>query len=287
MSTITSINISVTTSGLITKIRRNLAIIGKRARRTNGESMYSDITASNNEEPLYDDLLMFGAQTVVSNLSDLCTAYVETDTDSTVNGVVAFTLISARINSSDSIQNILKGLIEDYLYNFVLARYLSEIHPSTGDKYPPLFGKTYTDACDTLMVQIRTIAFLKRPKEGSDSLGYNSVGMNSTSVTVDGDEETPVVTYYTKAEVDSLLSAKQNVINDAYKVSLLSGYATLSDVSTISQLVTALSLRVSALESQSTYSPSNSGTITDESTDDTEESTEDPDTSDTEEETTT
>lgn len=183
------LNIEVGISGLIQKIRRNLAIVGKRARRTNGDSMYDDITASEAELPIFADLLMFGAETIVSELAELASGYVEENEDT-----IKFDLYSDRWcfegTPDMDVTKALEGMISNYLYNFCLARYLSEIHPSTGEKYPPLFGRTYQDHCDLLMRNIKSLAFIKRNKETpKDSEGEISYGSLSVNENVEDDSE--------------------------------------------------------------------------------------------------
>lgn len=199
----TELNIEVKASPIITKVRRNLAIIGKRARRNDGESMYSDITASDAETPIFYDLLMFGAENIVSELSEMASGYVEQDdvvtTGSGADAVttepyIKFDLYSDRwsfgadADPDMDVTKALEGMISNYLYNFCLARYLSEIHPSTGDKYPPLFGRTYTDHCELLMRNIKSLAFLKRnavAPEGDDNetMSYGALSDNNETET--------------------------------------------------------------------------------------------------------
>lgn len=149
--------------------------------------MYSDITASVNEEPIFADLLMFGAETIISELTDLASGYAE---QTGVDNTISFTLFSSRWTTNDStydmnLTDALKNLISNYLYNFCIGRYLSEIHPSTGDKYPPLYGRTYNEHCDIIMRNIKSLAFVKR--QVTESTSIHSYANLSSSTANDND----------------------------------------------------------------------------------------------------
>lgn len=156
--------LSINYNNLLTKVRRNLAVIGKRAKTVTGESMYSDIMTSSNEESLLSDVIDAGAQNIVAELADLTAYYAHR------GGTIVFTIVNSRWTTEEGaldydITEALTDAISEYLYNYCLQQYLSDIHPSTGAKYPPLYGTTYAAVCQTIMLNIRRMAFAKRPAD--------------------------------------------------------------------------------------------------------------------------
>lgn len=196
------LSISVTLDSVKDKVTKHLAVIGKRAKDVQGKSMFSDLTVSSNEKDVFDDIIKSGAETIVNELAPFCGEYVftpavsqeevsEGTTDSVVDGggistmsledaptadTLSFVITAKRWTDSDADtdednnKNLVKALKEavaNYLYNFTLAQYLSIIHPSTGEKYPPIFGSTYNAQCAVIIGNIIGLCNLKRPSKAS------------------------------------------------------------------------------------------------------------------------
>lgn len=166
-----TLTISVGLSGLIDRIRRNLSVIGKKVRDKDGDAIYSDVTTTASEEVLFGDFLLFGAESVVSELSDVSSSYAESNGDT-----VTFKITSTRWHDTATAEDLspaLKGSIENYLYNFCLGRYLSAISPIGKSS----FGEVYGEHCKLLIRNIKTLAFLKREVAETSGKGYGDVKM--------------------------------------------------------------------------------------------------------------
>lgn len=150
-----SMEVSVPASDIIDKVRRNLAVIGKRARDGKGSNIFSEVTVSGVEELLFADLLTFGGESIVAELTDVASVYFSDD-----DGSLSFRITSTRWNDTVEEKDLspaLDGAIRGYLYNFVVARYL--------DGVGMRFGVTYDGHCQMLMSKVKTLAFMKRAVE--------------------------------------------------------------------------------------------------------------------------
>lgn len=168
------INIIITYSDLLTDVKRHLSIIGKRAQKVNGQSMFSDLTTSTFEDPVFNDFIINAAHNVISALADACSTYIIGENS------VTFKIIGTRwedtgTNPQMGLKDAIKGAVRMYIYNFTLAQYLSVIHPSTGEKYPPLYGQTYFNQCAVIMTNLKSLVFLKRPAFNESSASYSNL----------------------------------------------------------------------------------------------------------------
>lgn len=162
-----TLSVSVSASEIIEKVRRNLAVIGKRAKNEKGSNIFSSVTVSGVEELLFGDLLTFGGESIVAELTDVASVYFSSE-----DGSLTFDVTSTRWSDTVEKKDLspaLDGAIRGYLYNFAVARYLD----GSGMK----FGITYDEHCQMLMSKIKTLAFLKRPV-GAGHRSYADVKMN-------------------------------------------------------------------------------------------------------------
>lgn len=163
------------------KVLRNLQVIGKRAKGGDGGSLFSMVTYSANEAPVFDDMVLFGAENLVSELSDVASSYATTGV-----GGVSIVLASDRwkVDSKEEdmkfdLTSALVGMFSTYLYNFCLSRFLDMAFPDNR------YSKSYSDHCALIVMNIKTLAFLKRPDNPS-AKSYGDVKMSEDS---DDDEE--------------------------------------------------------------------------------------------------
>lgn len=157
MSTIT-----ITYNNLLPKIRKNLSIIGKRTKAQNGSVMFTDITTTSTEDPIFEDLINFACEQIVSDLSDVCTGYVETSEDK-----VEITLLSDNLKTED-LESVVGGIVKNYAYNFCLWKYLSMNYGA--------MGETYSQTCALLIQNIKRVCF-NRKAEGAGENSYGKLSM--------------------------------------------------------------------------------------------------------------
>lgn len=181
-----SIKVTVTYNTLITKIKQHLAVIGKRAKATDGNSMFSDLTTSTAEDTvLWKDLCNGGAETVIASVAELSGGYKTSDT------TITFHVASSRWEDYDGdrltdLREALSEAMTTFIWNYAVCQYLSIIHPSTGAKYPPIWASPYESRMQFQLKTIRDIAFLKRDPLESD-VNYNAI---TGEVVTDDDSET-------------------------------------------------------------------------------------------------
>lgn len=200
------ISVSVPIADVNTKVCKHLAVIGKRAKTINGESMFSDLTVSSAEKDIFNDLIKAGAETIVNELQPFCGIYNTTYSQQSLGGtvgnggdtiiggtidkelsklpttntpsqeVLSFVITATRWTDDDASatesnnKNLTKALHEaigNYLYNYTLWQYLSIIHPSTGAKYPPIYGSTYQAQCAVIISNVVGLCNIKRPAKKS------------------------------------------------------------------------------------------------------------------------
>lgn len=202
------INITATYAELIPSIKRHISVVGKRARTIDGKPMYSDLSPSSYEEPIFNDLIDQGAETIVANLVDLSASYSPiyasapladssasstppADSSASMKKIgITFSLVSDRwlapvpdpVPSTEvegpvppaeaegkmNITSALSEAIHNYLYSYALAMFFSAIHPTTGAKYPPIYAHPYEEQCQVILGNIRSLAREKRRPVSSD-----------------------------------------------------------------------------------------------------------------------
>ena len=166
-----TININIERSTLVNKIKQHLAVIGKRARDAQGNSLYSDINTSSNEDSVvWNDMIDGGAEVIVATLAPLSGNYVST------TGTISFNVTCDRwkTGDEDDITPALQSAVETFIWNYAIKEYLALIHPSAVDKYPPRWAYPYELRMQTEVSTIQEIAYLKRAPQESDK-EYSSI----------------------------------------------------------------------------------------------------------------
>lgn len=157
MSTVT-----ITYSELLPKIQKNLSIIGRRTKGRDGALMFTEITTTSTEDPIFEDLINFACEQIVSDLSDVCTGYVETSGDK-----VEITLLSENMKTED-LSGAVSSIVKNYAYNFCLWKYL-------GMNYGAM-GETYAQTCALLVQNIKRLCF-NRNAEDAVNNSYGNLSM--------------------------------------------------------------------------------------------------------------
>ena len=134
---------TISLSGVGTKIKRHLSIIGKRLYSKEGKNLFSNITVSSIEDPIFNDYIYAAAQNIAAALAQFVTSY--SDTSITVNG----TRWDAEV--AEAVQNACVS----YATLFSVGEFLAMTHPELAEKY-------YRDA-QIMMNTIISSAYHKDP----------------------------------------------------------------------------------------------------------------------------
>lgn len=181
--------ISVTYSELTTKIKTHLALIGKRAKDANGESVFSEITTSTTEDAkVWVDFINLGVEYILAALVDFglmesTGCYTDADKIKFQLGSTRWDAIGEkRDNGTADGYSVhrnfiipLKSAIIKYLWMFAVYQYLSVIRPAASEKGVPPYAIAYERECEQAMLAIHTIANTKRAPEILSSEYYSSI----------------------------------------------------------------------------------------------------------------
>ena len=119
---------TITFSDIKSAIKRHLSIIGKRMYTKDGQNMFSNITVSSIEDPIFNQYISAAAQNVESLLRQLVTSYsLTTDTSVTI------TLVNTR--GSSDFDTRCGELIKTYITLFSVGEFLAMTHPELAEKY--------------------------------------------------------------------------------------------------------------------------------------------------------
>lgn len=179
---------------LVPKIKLHLAVLGKRAVNVRGESFFVELTTSMKEDKVLYDLIEAGAETIVSELSEIASTYTNEEG-------VSFVLRNDRWEKSDetyigNLKVALSQAITRYLVNFSLAQFLSSIYPAEKESALPMYGGTYLQHCQVILKNIKSLAYLKRP-DANCGTSYDEM--------LNADSE-----YWEDGKIISLLTIKRN-----------------------------------------------------------------------------
>lgn len=125
------------------KIKRHLSIIGKRLYDKQGKNLFSNITTSTAEDPIFDHYIAAAAQNMAGALAQFVTAYSDT----------TITVDASRWDAE--VQKALQRAAESYALFFSVGEFLAMTHPELAEKY-------YRDAQGSLNTLITT-AYHKDP----------------------------------------------------------------------------------------------------------------------------
>lgn len=114
---------TITLTGVTAKVKRHLSIIGKRLYDKEGKNIFSNITASSAEEPVFDHYISTAAQNIAGALSNFVTSY--SDTSVIVNSV----------RWDNHVATAMQKAAESYALLFTVGEFLAMTHPDLAEKY--------------------------------------------------------------------------------------------------------------------------------------------------------
>lgn len=156
---------TITYNTLVQSVKRHLSVIGKRLYDKQGNNMFSNITASTAEDPIFTQYLAAGVQTVESAFREFISSWTDNGTS------VTFTLTNTR--SDTGFDGRAQKLIETYLVLFCVGEFIAMTHPDYAQKYQ-------ADA-NGAMLSLNNFIFYKKPPVQSAS-SYSDI---TGSVTTD------------------------------------------------------------------------------------------------------
>lgn len=173
----TTINIDVKYSELMSKIKTHLALIGKRAKDANGNSAFEDISTSTTEDArVWVDLVGMGAELLVSTIDQVSGGYTED------GETLSFRLMSDRwkdkvageLDERD-LTIALSRAVFKYLWMYAVRQYLSIIRPAMDGQGLPPYAAAYSEGCDRSISTIISLAYLKRTPKADPNKDYTSI----------------------------------------------------------------------------------------------------------------
>lgn len=126
-------------------IKRHLSIIGKRMYDKDGKNMFSNITVSTAEDPIFEQYIAAGAQNVETALRPLLTSYLYTQSGITIE------LTNTR--GADDFDSRCMELIMTYITLFSVGEYLGMAHSD--------FARKYVTDSESAMTSLQMYAFHK------------------------------------------------------------------------------------------------------------------------------
>lgn len=119
--------ITLTFSNLKSLVKKHLSIIGKRMYDKDGKNMFSNITVSSAEDPIFEQYIVEAAQNVEAILRQFVTSFSSSSTQ------VSLTLVSPR--GITNFETRCGEIIQSYIVTYSVAEYLSMTHPDFAAKY--------------------------------------------------------------------------------------------------------------------------------------------------------
>lgn len=134
---------TISLSGVDSKIKRHLSVIGKRLYNKEGKNLFSDITLSSESQGILTHYIDAAAQNIAGALSQFVTSYSNS----------SITVVDGRwdTNMATAVQNA----CQSYALLFAVGEYLAMTHPDLAQKYQ-------RDA-QGMMNTIITTAYYKKP----------------------------------------------------------------------------------------------------------------------------
>lgn len=140
-------------------IKRHLSIIGKRMYSKDGKNLFSDITVSSAEDPIFNQYISAGAQSVEALLRPLVKEYTVND-----NTSIGMTLTNTR--EDEDFDKRCVEFITTYIVMYSVGEYLAMTHPELAEKYR-------LDAANAIQA-LQIYAFYKTPPKQA-GYSYNNV----------------------------------------------------------------------------------------------------------------
>lgn len=144
---------TITFSSVKSAVKRHLSIIGKRMYTKEGQNMFSNITTSTAEDPIFDQYISAAAEGIEAMLRQLVTSFSLTSSQ--------FSITIANTRGSSDFDTRCNELVTSYVTLFTVGEYLSMTHPDLAEKY----RQNAAGAMHSLL----TYAFFKNPPKQAAS----------------------------------------------------------------------------------------------------------------------
>ena len=143
--------ITLTYSSIYPEIQRHLSVIGKRAANKAGENIFSAVTVSSAEKPIFDQYIQQAAQNAVAAIERFVSAYTEGTSS------ITFLVTNTRWNdpSTPSFVGAFAPSFRKYVIMYATAEYLSMCFPE--------YAKKYYEAAIAALTAIIRLVFFKAP----------------------------------------------------------------------------------------------------------------------------
>ncbi len=148
----------ITFQDIVKSVKRHLSYIGKRSFNKNGENIFSNITTSSAEDPLFLQYIGAAAENIEAVLHPLIAEWYDEET------AIELSIVNTR--SAPDFEDKLEKLMATYMTRFTLAEYLNMVHPE--------LAKNYVASSELAMQALRMFAFSKLPPSMA-AYSYNDI----------------------------------------------------------------------------------------------------------------
>lgn len=139
---------TITFQDIKSEVKRHLSIIGKRMYSKDGQNLFSQITVSSAEDPIFEQYICAAAQNVESMLMPLVGSFAPLSSHT-----VGFTFKNTR--GSMDFDSRCGEMVKTYITLFTVGEYLAMTHPELAEKY-------YRDATNAIQ-SLMAYAYHKDP----------------------------------------------------------------------------------------------------------------------------
>lgn len=184
-------------------VKRHLSIIGKRLYDKEGKNMFSNITTSTVEEPIFDQYISAAVKEVNSALMPIIVDHELT------SNYIDYTLVNTRGKYGEGgFESHCEGYIKSYIVLFVVGRFLAMTHPDLAEKY--------TVDSNSAMLSLVQYAFYKEPPAAPTYRYPTELSIDEDSVDIGIGEEYIIEYSITDNRIDDIeILAEDDVIIDA------------------------------------------------------------------------
>lgn len=119
---------TITFQTIKSAVKRHLSIIGKRMYTKDGKNIFSQITVSSAEDPIFDQYITAAAQNVEALLRQLITGFAPAG-----SGTIGITLTNTR--GTADFDSRCQEFVTTYITLFTVGEYLAMTHPELAEKY--------------------------------------------------------------------------------------------------------------------------------------------------------
>lgn len=193
---------TITVSSIISDIKRHLSIIGKRLYDKEGKNMFSNITTSTAEEPIFEQYISAAVKEVDSALLPIIVSHEITATN------IVYELENTRGKYGDDFESHCEGYIKSFIVLYVVGRFLAMTHPDMAEKYT-------VDSSNAIMSLVQ-YAFYKEPPTAPTHHYPTELSVDEDSIDIGVGEECIIGYTIPDTCIDDIeISVEDNIIVDA------------------------------------------------------------------------